>query len=93
MKEIQVPKCRESIILSLLKYEAETPRRSVGLPTQRLIDCLRGDPPKKNEGEAKGRSGVQGPGGKISKAKQFFTICDTCEGRPFMCRTCFNNHV
>ncbi|XP_046677521.1 piggyBac transposable element-derived protein 4-like [Homalodisca vitripennis] len=97
--KMPIKKFRESIILSLLKYEVETPRRSVGRPTHRLIDCLRGDPPKKTRGrcrscyEAKGRSGVQGPDGKISKAKQVFTICDTCEGRPFMCRTCFNNHV
>lgn len=99
---IPIKKFREKIVLALLQREMQPPtpaRRSLTKkPTHHLIDCLKGDPPRKIRGRCKicyaecGKKGKDGPDGKKILAKQVFTVCDTCDGQPFMCRPCFNAH-
>lgn len=91
-----IKKFRETVITSLLLGQSRpaTPRRIKGV--HHLIEKLQGDPPKKKRGRCKlcyeecGRKGQTDPDGKKKMAKQVYTICDSCDGQPFMCRSCFN---
>ncbi|XP_054278181.1 piggyBac transposable element-derived protein 4-like [Macrosteles quadrilineatus] len=98
-EKMPIKQFREAIVLSLLQEATPTernvtPRRSRG--AHYLIEVITGDPPRKKRGRCKvcydelGRQGTLGQDGKVRRAKQVYTVCDTCEGQPHMCRPCFN---
>lgn len=96
-EKMPIKQFREAIVLSLLQERTEqntTPRRSRG--AHYLIEVMTGDPPQKKRGRCKvcyddlGRQGTRGQDGKVRRAKQVYTVCDSCEGQPHMCRPCFN---
>lgn len=96
-QNVPIKKFREEIILSLIETAQSVPapvQRRPSRAVHRLIDRVDGDPPTRKRGRCKpcyqqyGRSGTE-LDGKKKFAKQVYTICDMCEGNPYMCKSCF----